>query len=94
MHVACSLYKLAHAFKYSSCSELFNIKKSTIHLVMHEFVCTMNSIFKNQMKWPKGNDLIEAMDGFKDLLWHAISPWRHKCNANSCAEDEGPSLCN
>jgi hypothetical protein len=27
----------------------------------------MNSILNNQMKCPKGNDLIKVMDGFKDL---------------------------
>jgi len=67
IHVAYSLYKLAHAFKYLNCFELFDIKKSTVHLVLHEFMCTMNYILKNQMKWPKGNDLIKDMDGFKDF---------------------------
>jgi hypothetical protein len=27
----------------------------------------MNIILKNQMKWPKGNDLIEVMARFKDF---------------------------
>jgi len=34
---------------------------------MHEIVCTMNFVLKNQLKWPEGNDLIEIMDGFKGL---------------------------
>jgi hypothetical protein len=67
LHVGCSLYKLVHAFKYLSCSELFDIKKSIVHFVLHEFVCTMNFVLKNQLKWPEGNDLIDVMDGFKDF---------------------------
>jgi hypothetical protein len=67
IHVTCSLYKLVHAFKYLSHSKLFDIKKLIVHLVLHEFVCTMNSISNNQMKSPEGNDLIEVMDGFKDF---------------------------
>jgi hypothetical protein len=27
----------------------------------------MNFVLKNQIEWPKGNALIEIMDGFKDL---------------------------
>jgi len=65
--VACSLYKFAHVSKYLHCSKLFTIKKLTIHLVLHEFMCVMNFVLKNQMKWLKGNDLIEVMDGFKEF---------------------------
>ncbi len=49
------------------CFELFVIGKSITHLVSHEFLCTMNFVLKNQIEWPKGNALIEIMDGFKDL---------------------------
>jgi len=55
--VACSLYKLAH------CSELFVIKKSIVHLILQEFMCIMNFVLKNQMKWLEANDLIEVMQG-------------------------------
>lgn len=67
IYVAYSLYKLAHVSKYLHCSELFAIEKSTIHLVLHEFMCAMNIVLKNQMKWPKGNDLIEVMARFKNF---------------------------
>jgi hypothetical protein len=55
--LAYSLYKLAH------CSELFVIKKSIVHLVLQEFICIMNFVLKNQMKWLEGNDLIKVMQG-------------------------------
>ncbi len=34
---------------------------------LHGLMCVVNFIMKNQVKWPKGNDLIEIMDGFKKL---------------------------
>ncbi len=67
IHVAYSLYKLAHAFEHLHCFELFVIGKLIIHLVSCEFLCAMNSVLKNQIEWPEGNALIEVMDGFKDL---------------------------
>jgi hypothetical protein len=32
IRVACSLFKLAHAFEYLQCSEFFAIGKSTMHV--------------------------------------------------------------
>ncbi len=46
--VACSLCKLAHVAEYLQCSELFAIGKSTIHLILWEFVHVINVVFKNQ----------------------------------------------
>lgn len=65
--VTCTLNKLVHALEYLHCFEFFIIKNSTIHLVLHGLMCVVNFIMKNQIKWPKGNDLIEIMDGFKKL---------------------------
>jgi hypothetical protein len=36
-------------------------------LVLHGLMCVMNFVMKNQVKWPKGNYLIEIMYGFKKL---------------------------
>jgi hypothetical protein len=48
--VTCSLYKLAHAFKYLQCNEFFAIRKYIIHLIMHEYVRAINEVLiKNQM---------------------------------------------
>ncbi len=46
--VACSLFKLAHAFEYLQCSEFFAIGKSTMHVVLSEFVQAVNAVFKTQ----------------------------------------------
>lgn len=36
-------------------------------MVLHEFVFTMNIIFKIQIQWEEGDNLIQVMLGFKDL---------------------------
>jgi hypothetical protein len=46
---------------------MFAIGKSLIDMILHEFVCAMNSIFKNQIWWPQGEDLTRVMGGFKGL---------------------------
>ncbi len=65
--VTCTMYKFVHALEYLYCLEFFIIKNSTIHLVLHGLMCVMNFVMKNQVKWPKGNYLIEIMYGFKKL---------------------------
>jgi hypothetical protein len=65
--VACNLYKLVHASQYLHCFEFFAIKISTMHLVLHEFVCATNVVLKIQLKWLVGDDLVKVMAGFKDL---------------------------
>jgi hypothetical protein len=47
---------------------MFAIGKSTMHLVLHEFIHVLNVIFKNQIKWPKGEDLLKVMIGFKNFF--------------------------
>ncbi len=56
--VACSLYKLAHVIEYLQCSELFTIRKSTIHLLLHKFIHVVNKNFKNQVRWAEGDNLL------------------------------------
>jgi hypothetical protein len=46
---------------------MFTINKSTMHLVLHEFVCVVNVVFQSQNWWPKQEDLVEVMRGFKKL---------------------------
>jgi len=48
IEVVSSLYKLANATDFLQCSELFVIGKSTIHLVLQEFIYAVNEVFKNQ----------------------------------------------
>jgi hypothetical protein len=43
---------------------MFAIGKSIVHLVLHEFIHSINVVFKNQIKWPKGEDLLKVTIGF------------------------------
>jgi hypothetical protein len=65
--VACSLYKLVRASKYLHCFEFFTIMNSTMHLVVHEFMCATNVVLKIQLKWLVGDDLDDVTAGFKNL---------------------------
>jgi hypothetical protein len=65
--VPCSLYKISHGVNYLQCSEMFATRKSLINMILHEFVYAMNSILKNQIWWPQGEDLTRVMGGFKGL---------------------------
>ncbi len=48
-----SLYKLTHIAEYLQCNELFAIGKYIMHLVLREFVLTVNKVSKNQIRWCK-----------------------------------------
>ncbi len=43
-----------------------------VHLVLHKFVCIMNLVLKNQLKWPQGSNFIEFMDEFKNMCLSTI----------------------
>jgi hypothetical protein len=43
----------------------FSIIKSTFHL---KVVNVVNEVFKNEVWWPKGDNQMEMIKGFKDLL--------------------------
>ncbi len=38
-----------------------------MHLVLHEFVCAMNVVFKIQLKWDVGDDLVEVVTKFRNV---------------------------
>lgn len=64
--MVCSIYKLAHGVNFPICSKLLAMGKSTIYLVLHEVVYTINKIFKNLISWPKGDDMQTIMTDFYD----------------------------
>jgi hypothetical protein len=66
--VTCLLYKLVDEIDFLQCSELFVIEKFTIHWILQEFIYAVNEVFKNQAWWPKCDNLMQMMEGFKDLL--------------------------
>jgi hypothetical protein len=67
IRVACGLYKLVHTSQYLHCSKPFITKSINMHLVLYEFFHVMNVVLKIQLKWPKGNDLVEVMAKFKEF---------------------------
>jgi hypothetical protein len=44
---------------------MFTINKSFVNMVLHEFV-VVNVVFRTQIQWPCGEDLLRVMAGFKD----------------------------
>ncbi len=77
IRVACSLYKLACGAKCLHCNELFVIGKLIVDLVLQEFVCCVNVVFRNQIQWSKREDLERINEGFQKILWFAFYPWCH-----------------
>jgi hypothetical protein len=67
IRVAHGLYKLARTSQYLHCSEPFIIKSINMHLVLYEFFHAKNVVLRIQLKWPKGNDLVEVMAKFKEF---------------------------
>ncbi len=55
-----------HASKHLHCYKLFAIKKSIVYLVSHEFVCAINLISENCLKWP-----------FREMNW--LKSWTQFC---------------
>jgi hypothetical protein len=48
IRVKCFLYKFFHGVDYLQCSEMFTIGKSSMNMVLHNFVFT-NEVFRNQI---------------------------------------------
>jgi len=65
--VSCAMYKLAHGVNFLICNELFAIGKSTMSLVLHEFVEVANITFKKLILWPVGAKMNVVMEGFGHL---------------------------
>jgi hypothetical protein len=45
---------------------MFAIGKSYVNMVLHEFVVVVNVVFKTLIRWPRSEDLLRVMAGFKD----------------------------
>ncbi len=62
IRVACSLYKLMHTSKHIHCSELFTIRKSTVHFILWDFIHVVNPILNNQIRWAEGYHMLHIME--------------------------------
>jgi hypothetical protein len=61
-----ALYKLAHGVNILTCSELFAIGRSTVGRAIHEVVNSINVVFRSQISWPQGDELLQVMSDFKN----------------------------
>lgn len=44
--MVCALYKFMHVNEYLVCYKLFGINKSSIYMVLHEFIHAFNIVFQ------------------------------------------------
>jgi hypothetical protein len=68
VQATCVIYNLSHGSKLLTCSKLFALDKSTIRLVIHRVVITINIVFTNLISWPMGGNTKVVMVKFKDLV--------------------------
>jgi hypothetical protein len=66
IRVTTALYKLAHGVDILTCSELFAIDCSTIGRAIQEVVNSINIVFRSQISWPEGDELLQVMSDFKN----------------------------
>jgi hypothetical protein len=67
IHVACSFCKKIQ------CSGMFAHGKSTIHLVLWEFVYVINVVCKIQIRWFKGEVLVKVVARFRTCVVYHVS---------------------
>jgi hypothetical protein len=67
IRVSCVIYKLAHGYNFLICNKLFMIGKSTVSLILHEFVVAFNLTFSKLVSWLKGPEMQKMMEDFKLL---------------------------
>jgi hypothetical protein len=63
--VCCFIYKLAQGANFHACNKLFAIRKSTIFLVLHEFVDAFISKYMFLIYWPWGEVMKLVVDEFQ-----------------------------
>lgn len=68
--MSCIIYTLTHGANFLVYSELFAISKSTILLMLHEFVEAVNITFMKLISWPTRAELNVVMESFKQ--WNGL----------------------
>ncbi len=89
IYVACSLYKLARVlvptFFWIVCYQKVNCPPYPT------WICVCNELyFEKPNEMARGQWFDWSHGWVQGLLWHAINPWHHRCNVDSCVEVEGP----
>jgi len=77
IHVCCTHTRNMHyMFSLQACSWCIILSLQqhvcswgiNYHLVMKEFVHVVNVVFQHNIEWPKGDNLVKVMDGFKTFF--------------------------
>ncbi len=89
IYVAYSLYKLARVlvltFFWIVCYRKVNCPPYPT------WICVCNELyFEKPNEMARGQWFDWSHGWVQGLLWHAINPWHHRCNVDSCVEVEGP----
>ena len=65
VRVTTILYKLAHGVNILTYLELFAIGHSTVGCAIREVVNSINIVFRSQISWAEGDELLQVMSDFK-----------------------------
>jgi hypothetical protein len=65
IRVTAVLYKLVQGVNILTCSELFAIGRSTVGRAIQEVVNGINVVFRSQISWPHGDQLLQVMSDFR-----------------------------
>lgn len=59
-----ALYKLVQGVNIIKCSEMFAIGRSTVGRAIREVVNAVNVVFRSQISWPQGDQLLQVMSNY------------------------------
>jgi hypothetical protein len=65
IRVIAALYKLAQVVNILTCSEMFAIGCSIVGRAIRKVVNAVNIVFRSQISWPQGEQLLQVMSDFK-----------------------------
>ena len=65
IRVTAALYKLVQGVNILTCSEMFAIGRSTVGRTIRKVINAVNVVFRSQILWPEGDQLLQVMSDFK-----------------------------
>jgi hypothetical protein len=67
VRLSCTLFKLAQGASLTICSELFAVGTSTTSSIVHDTICAINIVLRDQIAWPCGAQLQQTQVDFREL---------------------------